>query len=607
VKADKRRSAGFSRRKFMQTAAAGAAAAAGAPMLPGTAQAKGKSRKPPHLDPDVILTNGRIHTMDAKNTIASSVAIKNGRFMEIETGRGHIHAGSRTKVIDLRGRTVVPGIIDNHNHLVLMGNRPGYHTPLENANSIADVQASYAARAREIPAGAWITTIGGFHSNHIYGIPGDKLSGRFPTLAELDAAVPNNPVFMAISFSGPGATNSLGRSILQSQGVVVGSNGEIAAGFPSSECTKALLFLRQTLLDSAQRRRGVLDAMDYAAGLGVTTHIDQGAFQATNTATDGAAHEDNFMMHVPFLRVYEEGKGSVRLRINFLHMEADQATPELVQRLKNAFPFIGDDMVKTGGIGEFIAQGTNAASPFLAAARRVAAAGWRAEVHSLGRRASPTSGAPDYELEISAFETVNTEFPGVVGDKRWVVAHVPGITQEWIDRFKAIGGGLSLTGWQYLAGGFQANPIAPYAGPPFRMIVDSGINAGLSSDGMQIAPMNPWIHMYYATTGLNARGEAINNNPAVTSPLKDQRITRQEALALYTRDNGWFVREENDLGTIEPGKLADLVVLNHDYFKVPNEDLKKIRSVLTLVGGRIVYDARVLHVDRRDRDDDDDD
>lgn len=596
MKQDKRRSGGFSRRKFVQTAAA----VAGGTMLAGTAQAKGKgkSRKPPHLDPDVILTNGRIHTMDEKNTVASSVAIKNGRFMEIESGRGHIHAGSRTKVIDLRGRTVVPGIIDNHNHLVLMGNRPGYHTPLENANSIADVQATYAARAKEIPNGAWITTIGGFHFNHIYGIPGDKLSGRFPTLAELDAAVPNNPVFMAISFSGPGATNSLGRSILQSQGVVVGPNGEIAASFPSSECTKALLFLRQTLLDSAQRRRGVLDAMNYAASLGVTTHIDQGAFQATNTATDGAAHEDNFMMHVPFLRVYEEGKGSVRLRINFLHMEADQATPELAQRLKNAFPFIGDDMVKTGGIGEFIAQGTATTSPFLAAARRVAAAGWRAEVHSLGRRTTTNPTAPaDFELEISAFETVNSEFPGVVGDKRWVIAHVPGITQEWIDRFKAIGGGLSLTGWQYLAGNLPTNALnAPYAGPPFRMIVDSGINAGLSSDGMQIAPMNPWIHMYFATTGVNARGVLINPG---------QQINRQEALALYTRNNGWFVREENDLGSIEPGKLADLVVLNHDYFKVPDEDLKKIRSVLTLVGGKIVYDARVLHVDRRDDDDDD--
>ena len=334
--------------------------------------------------------------------------------------------------------------------------------------------------------------------------------------------------------------------------------------------------------------------MNHAALVGVTTHLDQGAFQATNTATDGAAHEDNFTMHIPFLEIYQQlardDKRMARLRINFLHMEADPNTPELVQRLKNAFPFFGNDMVRSGGIGEFIAQGTNDASPFKAAAKRVAQAGWRAEVHSLGRRTTPTSPKADFEFEIEGFEAANKEFPGIVRETRWVIAHVPGITQEWIDRLQAIGGNLSLTGWQYLAGNPTTSTVAPYAGPPFRMIVDSsrrpdGIHAGMSSDGMQIAPMNPWIHMYYATTGLNARGVLINGG---------QQVSRQEVLSLYTRQNGWFLREEDELGTIEPGKLADLVVLNSDYFAVPNEDLKKIRSVLTVVGGNVVHDGGVL-------------
>jgi predicted amidohydrolase YtcJ len=585
---EKREHRSPSRRKFIRDTAA---VAASTTMFGATAQPAKPHETPRHFDRDLVLINGKIHTMDADNSVVSSVAIRDGRFVALGNGRGlPVQAGRETRVIDLRGRTVVPGIIDNHNHLVLMGNRPGYHTPLENANSIADVQQTYAARAKEIPVGAWITTIGGFHFNHIYAIPGNKASGRMPTLAELDV-VPN-PVFMMISFTGQGATNTAGRDLLTREGVSVGNDGSIAGGFPSSECTKALHFLRQTLLNPAERRRSAVDAMNYAASLGVTTHLDQGAFQAVNSPLDGAAHEDNFTMHIPFLELYDQGTRIVRLRINFLHMETDDATPELMQRLKNAFPFIGDEWVKTGGIGEFITQGTG--PRFLEAARRVGKAGWRAEVHSLGRRASPTSNPPDYELEISAFEAVNKEFDGVVGKKRWVVAHVPGITQEWINRLKAIGGGLSLTGWQYLSGGFQTNALAPYAGPPFRMIVDSGINTGMSSDGMQIAPMNPWIHMYYATTGLNAKGESINNHPTVVSPLKDQRITRQEVLALYTSTNGWFLREENDLGSIEVGKRADLVVLNNDYFSVSNEDVRKIRSVLTVVGGHVVYDAGVL-------------
>jgi predicted amidohydrolase YtcJ len=148
-----------------------------------------------------------------------------------------------------------------------------------------------------------------------------------------------------------------------------------------------------------------------------------------------------------------------------------------------------------------------------------------------------------------------------------------------VNRLKALGGGLSLTSWRYLAGTAQQN------GPPFRMIVDNGIHVGMSSDGMQIAPMNPWLHMYYATTGLNARQEPINVN---------QKITRQEVLKLYTSNNGWFLREEDTLGAIEPGKAADLVVLSADYLSVPDEQLKQMRSVLTIVGGNVVHDARVL-------------
>src|SRR5438876_2941110 len=588
---------GFSRRRFIQGAAA--AAAASGSMLSSAAREEEHGeekhgRRPPNDAPDTVLINGKIHTMDDENTIVSSVSITDGRFAEVGHASRGRH-GPNTKVIDLRGRTVVPGIIDNHNHIVLMGNRPGFHTPLENALSIQDVQKIYATRAAGLPnRDAWITTIGGFHTNHLYATPGVSTSGRFPTIGELDAAVLNNPAFMMISFTGPGQTNTVGRDALRANRVNVGDDGSVATGFPSSECTKALLFLRQTLLTPAERRRSVVDAMNNAPLVGVTTHLDQGAFQATNTAADGAAHEDNFTMHIPFLEVYGKGKGIVRLRINFLHMETDQATPELAQRLKNAFPFLGNDMVKTGGIGEFIAAGTSATSPFVAAAKKVARAGWRAEVHSLGRRNTPSSAPADFELEIQGFEAANTEVPGIVREMRWVVAHVPGITQEWIDRLQAIGGNLSLTGWQYLAGNPTASIVAPYAGPPFRMIVDSsnrpsGIHAGMSSDGMQIAPMNPWLHMYYATTGLNARRVLINPN---------QQITRQEVLSLYTRQNGWFLREEDQLGSIEEGKLADLVVLNSDYFAVSNDDLKKIRSVLTVVGGNIVYDGGVVALDR---------
>src|SRR5882724_4762769 len=166
---------GFSRRRFIQ----GAAAAAAASTALGTRAAraaKPTDLPPGHTDADIILQNGKIHTMDAQNTVVSSLGIKDGRFIQV----GDPHPGPRTRMIDLRGRTVVPGIIDNHNHIVLMGNRPGYHTPLENAYSVTDVQQIYAARAAGIPRDAWITTIGGFHTNHIAD-PSNPVVRRFPT------------------------------------------------------------------------------------------------------------------------------------------------------------------------------------------------------------------------------------------------------------------------------------------------------------------------------------------------------------------------------------------------------------------------------------------
>lgn len=538
------------------TAGAAAAAAAGgvAGAPPAAAHQGGETGEPG----DLLLYNGRIHTMDAHDRVVRAVAIRGGRFARVGSSldavRHAVPAG--TRVIDLHGRTAVPGIIDCHNHIVLMGNRPGHHTPLENAYSIADVQRTYRDRARRVRAGEFITTIGGFHFNQFAQV-------RLPTLAELDAAVPRNPAYISVGFSGPSVTNTAGKAFFEraAQPVVVGPDGSIAAG---AETGKATLALRQTLTFE-QRTRGVRDAMAYAVSLGVTTHLDQGAFQATGTPSDGAAHEDNFTMHEPFLAVYADGEGIVRLRINFLHMDADPALPTLTERLRNAFPFFGDDLVRTGGIGEFIAAGLG--PTWLEAARRIARAGWRAEVHSLT--------ATDFQTEIAGYEAVHAQTP--ITDLRWVVAHVPRITADWLARLHAIGGGVNLTGWQYLAG------TGPAAGPPFRTILDSGIHAGMSSDGMQIAPMNPWVHAYYATTGRNALGNQINAG---------QQISRSELLALYTRANGWFLGppDEHQLGTIEAGRLGDLVVLDRDYFTVPDSELRQVRSALTVLGGTIVHD-----------------
>ncbi len=518
---------------------------------------------------NLLLVNGRIHTMDARDTVVDTVQVVGNRFTAVGT---RAERNACTDRVDLGGRTVVPGLIDNHNHIVALGLRPGHDTRLENAQSIADVLATIKAKAAEVPAGEWITSIGGFDITQFTPPPAPP---RFPTQAELDTAAPNHPVYLQLSFSGPSATNSLGKAFFASKGIEVGADGSLAGGFQTpNPTTRALHALRQ-LQTLEDQKRGTRDAMRYAASVGITTHLDEGGFPATGGDTDGAAHFDEYRAYDALLALYRGDELTNRMRLNFLHMEADTATPHLKARLANVFPKYGADMLKIVGIGEFTAGD----SAIIAAAtpawengtKLVAEAGWRNENHSL----TPA----DFKTIIDGWEKVNAALPAPgITQARWVVAHVPFITAEYAAKLKALGGGVSvLGGWRYISGTAQQN------GPPFKMLQDSGIPMGMSSDGMQISPLNPWLGLYYVVTGKNARGELINAG---------QTLDRKAALKLYTAANGWFLGEEQMLGSIEVGKYADLVVLSSDYFDAtatPDEDIKKVRSVLTMVDGRIVH------------------
>ena len=156
---------------------------------------------------------------------------------------------------------------------------------------------------------------------------------------------------------------------------------------------------------------------------------------------------------------------------------------------------------------------------------------------------------------------------------------MPFIDGEHLTRLKELGGGINvLGGWRWLSGSSTQN------GPQFKKLLLSGIPLGMSSDGMQISTMSPWINLYYVVTGRNALGDLINAG---------QTLERNEGMRLYTANNGWFLKAEDKLGTIEEGKLGDLVVLSADYFDsraVPDKSIKDLRSVLTVVGGKVVYD-----------------
>jgi len=560
-----------SRRGFLKTLGAAGTAVAASACGP-TAQEPATG---PGADATLTLVNGRIHTVDGRGTVVDSAVIRNGVFAAV--GNGPLSAGPGGRVIDLGGRTVVPGLVEPHIHTVSLANRPGYHTILENTTSIRDVQEALALRRSDVPEGQWITSMGGWH-------PNQWAEHRHPTLAELDEAVADRPVFLYERFTGPCAVNSLAKQFFDAadaaaplhpdiKSVNVSSEGAIAAaGFAGGGPAASALYYLRHMQTFEDRKRSALDAMSYSASVGLTAHLDQVLFP-----TPGPLHPaqilsnlDQYRMYDPWIELHREGRAIVRLQMNFLQNQNDPALPELHERLRNQFQFFGDDMLRTGAIGEWAAPLTSGAV-WLEAQRVVAEAQWRNE-NSVQNLAGLTQ-------VVEAYEKMNEAYG--ISQLRWVVHHVPEVTTDLLSRLQAMGCGVEMAAFRWVTSS-DPNRVV---GPAFRTIVDHGVQAGIHGDGVHIAPLNPWQHIYYATTGVDSFGNQVNPG---------QHLTREEALSLFTRSNSWFLRMEDRIGSIEPGKLADLAVLDRDFFAVPDGEIKQIRALLTIVDGRVVYDAGVL-------------
>jgi hypothetical protein len=527
-----------------------------------------------------ILYNGKIATMDQQNTMASSVTIEGDRIVAVRVSSGLPKNDGCAQLIDLKGRRVTPGLIDGHNHIVVASMRPGHDARIEIAASISEVQQLIRKKASTLPAESWITAIGGWS-------PEQFTEGRMPTTAELDSAAPNLPVYLQTGFDGPAVTNSKGRAFFEKNGAKVGADGSIDAGAPTVAAFNALA----SIWTLADQKRGTLDVMAYAASVGLTMSDDKGGpWPADTPGAQGLAEIGNktnfvnpFTGYDQFLAIERENKMSMRLRIFFYMQDLTPNLPFLKARINNQFRDFGSDWIKVSGVGERIYSGPFPFTPkaplqiYEAAAQLVAESSWSYDEHAMG--------IADEKEFTDVWEKINKTIP--LEPLRWCLAHVPGIDAETLHRLQAIGVGVSAAGGRYTASTPPRN--SPKDIPPFRMLVESGIHVGYGSDGGTVAPLNPWPHMYYMVTGKNNAGQLV---------APGQTLTRIQALRMYTASQPWFTKDDDKLGTLEAGKLADLVVLSDDFLdpaRVPDEAIKHITSVLTIVGGKTVYDSGAVH------------
>jgi predicted amidohydrolase YtcJ len=487
---------------------------------------------------DIILSNGKVVTVDDRFSIASAIAIRGSRIVAVggERDVGAL-AGPRTRRIDLAGRTVIPGLIDNHMHLLRAGTTWQFEVRLDGVESREAALDRLRARARTTPRGEWIYTLGGWA---IEQFTDDKTPF---TRAELDRAVPDHPLFLQASyFNGYLNSRAVQRLGVDAPAGVVGEREirAIAARMPTASGERLETSTRQMLRDV--NRMGL-------------------------TSFGSAGCEEEVL---PLYRRWAS-RGELNVRV-FCITSALQ-------------PPHGDEYVDHVAYGESV-YGPLHDPMFVATSNPspAALAEWRRIATGVARARRPLHVHANLTGTIDAFldqiDVIRTEHP--IAELRWTLAHVNQINAAHLARMKAMRVQAAVHPWAIINGGINLRVFgdAAYDMPPLRTIQESGVVWGLGSDGSRANQIRPFTTLSWAVTGKIVGG----------MPLLRQTIGRQQALVAHTRSNAYLMFRERDLGSIEAGKLADLAVLDRDYLTVPDEQIKDIVSVLTIVGGRVVHE-----------------
>lgn len=513
----------------------------------------------------LLLKNGKIITLDDKQSVASWIEIDGDRIRAL--GTGPAPESECQQVVDLNGKTVIPGLIDSHVHFLRQGLYPGYDVrEAESATDIKSLLSVLKDRSKGVPAGSVITVLGGI-------VPHQFAENRLPSNTELDQASSTNIVYLQLGFSGPAQTNTAGIEFLKAQGVDVNSKGVIAAG-AATNAAFAAIKQGQT---KADRVRATQDLMMYANGLGLTTVFDEGG-----TAFPGASNFDPKSGFDAIQTLWKNDEMTLRVRAQFGASENKIKGGSVENRLVNNWSGFGDDKLRIVSMGEHVTafpKGGKISPAYTEAVELIARAGWSHEQHS-------TSFSENAQ-HIAAIEAANAKYP--ITGLRWTLSHVfeLGTNKEsmrHVEQLRAIGMGVRVQNHAYTAATdkFPLGRVlgGKKSGPLYRTLMDAELPMGAGTDGALLFPMNPWFSIYYMVSGRDVTGKLVNEG---------ETLTRMEALQLYTLNNAKLSFEENVLGSLEPGKLADFAVLTDDYLTVSDDELKNMRSVLTFVGGDIVY------------------
>lgn len=552
--------------------------AAGAVTVLGAECAQSQARDAVTL----ILRNGQITTLDTSKPAASAVAIAGGRFVAVgDDAQVMKLADARTQILDLGGRRVIPGLMDSHTHLIRGGLNYNMELRWDGVTSLAEAMRMLKEQAIRTPPPQWVRVVGGFNEYQF-------AERRMPTLAEINAAAPDTPVFILRLYD----RALLNRAAMRAVGYTRDTKdppGSLIERDRHGEPTGMLIAKPNATLLYATLAKGPRLSLDDQMNstrhfmrelnrLGVTAVIDAGGgFQ--NYPQDYEVIE----------RLARATQLTVRISYNLFTQKPREELADFQSWGKIVRPGQGDDLYRHNGAGEMLVYSAADYEDFLEPRPELPAtmeADLERVIRHLAQAKWPFRLHATYDETIgralNVFEKVNREVP--FAGIHWFFDHAETISPRNIDRVSALGGGIAV---QHRMA-FQGEDFVQRYGqqvtaetPPLKRILEAGIPLGAGTDATRVASYNPWISLYWLVTGKTVGG--LSMYPA------HNRLDRTTALRSWTQSNTWFSNEEGKKGAIKVGQLADVAVLSADYMSVPEEDIKGLTSVLTVLGGNVVY------------------
>jgi predicted amidohydrolase YtcJ len=534
--------------------------------------------------PDMILHGGKFTTLERGHPTATAVAIKDGKFTHVGDDREILAlAGPATRVINLNGRHVLPGLCDNHTHVIRGGLNFNLELRWDGVRSLADAMAMLKQQVAVTPPPQWVRVVGGFTEQQF-------AEKRLPTLAELNAVAPDTPVFILHLYDRALLNAAALRAVGYTRDTPEPPGGQITRDADGNP-TGLLLAKPNANILYATLAKGPKLPIEYQ--LNSTRHFmrELNRLGVTSVIDAGGGFQNYPEDYEVIRQLAEKDQLTIRLAYNLFTQKPKQEKDDFLRWTATSKYQQGDDYFRHNGAGEMLVFSAADFEDFREPRPDLPDTmedDLESVVRILVQNRWPWRMHATYDETISraldVFERVNKDMP--FGDLHWFFDHAETISDKSIDRVAALGGGIAVQHRMAYQGEFfveRYGKAAAESTPPVARILASGTKVSAGTDATRVASYNPWVSLAWLATGRTVAGTALY-------PRRNC-LSRDDALRMWTENVTWFSNEEGKKGRIQVGQLADLLVPDRDFFSCPEDEIPQITSLLTVTGGRIVYAA----------------